>query len=142
MMLADTNVLVYAHRPESDRHEEYRSWLLEMINGPASYAVSDFAVNGLVRVITNKRIYREPTPLDIALTYAERVREQPHARVVGPGPNFWAIFTELCRTSNASGKLVPDAYLAALAIEHGCELITADKDFRRFPGLRSRHPLN
>ncbi len=61
--------------------------------------------------------------------------------MISPGTRFWDIFSRLCRDANARAKLVPDAYLAALAIEHGCEFITAGKDFRRFPGLRLRHPL-
>jgi hypothetical protein len=62
--------------------------------------------------------------------------------VVSPGPQFWGIFTRLCLQAGVRGNLVPDAYLAALAIEHGCEVVTTDKDFTRFPGLRWRHPLN
>jgi uncharacterized protein len=142
MRLVDTNVLIYAHRPESERHREYRDWVRVMIHGPTPYAVSDFAVNGLVRVVTNGRVYLDPTPLDRALSYAEVIRHQRHAVVVNPEQRFWPIFTELCRKAGASGKLIPDAYLAALAIEHGCELISADKDFARFPGLRWRHPLD
>ncbi len=142
MMLADTNVLIYAHRPEAERHPEYRTWLQEMINGPEPYAVSDFALNGMMRVVTNRRIYRDPTPLGHALAHAGRIRNQPHAEVVNPGTEFWEIFAELCRQVDARAKLVPDAYLAALAIEHGCEFITTDKDFARFPGLRWRHPLD
>jgi uncharacterized protein len=61
--------------------------------------------------------------------------------VVSPGLRFWPVFRDLCQNTSASGKLVPDAYLAALAIEHGCEVITTDRDFARFPGLRWRHPL-
>lgn len=142
MQLADTNVLINAHRPEARRHLEYRRWLQEMLAGPEPYAVSDFAVNGMIRVVTNRRIYREPTPIDQALEVADRVRNQPHARVVNPGPQFWPIFTDLCRETGASGKLIPDAYLAALAIEHGCELVSDDRDFGKFPALRWRRPLD
>jgi toxin-antitoxin system PIN domain toxin len=141
MMLADTNVLIYGHRPESERHAEYRAWVTELANGPASYAVSDFALCGLLRIVTDKRIYKDPTPIDRALEYVEVIRHRPHAQVISPGRRFWAIFEDLCRKAEVAGKLLPDAYLAALAIEHGCELITTDRDFARFPGLRWRHPL-
>ncbi len=142
MRLVDTNVLIYAHRRESDRHREYRDWVGAMISGPTPYAVSDFAVNGLVRVVTNRRVYRDPTPLDRALAYADEIRHQPHAVVVNPQERFWPIFMELCRKIGASGNLIPDAYLASLSIEHGCELISTDGDFARFAGLRWRHPLD
>jgi uncharacterized protein len=142
MMLVDTNVMIYAHRLDTDRHLEYRAWMDALIAGPEPYAVSDFALNGVIRIVTDRRIYENATPALIALNYAETIRDQPHAQVIGPGPRFWPIFKDLCQKAGASGKLVPDAYLAALAIEHGCEFVSTDKDFRRFPGLRWRHPLN
>jgi toxin-antitoxin system PIN domain toxin len=142
MLLVDTSVLINAHRPEANRHEEYLAWLQEMINGPQPYAVSDFAIAGMIRIVTNPRIFADPTPTEIALDFAERVRGQPHAIVVAPSARFWGIFTELCREADVRGDLVPDAYLAALAIENACEFVTDDKGFRRFPGLRWRQPLN
>ncbi|MBV9379761.1 MAG: type II toxin-antitoxin system VapC family toxin [Streptosporangiaceae bacterium] len=142
MMLVDTNVMIYAHRRDAERHKEYRDWMRSMINGPEPYAVSDFAVSGMIRVVTNRRVYREDaSTTEEALTYAAEIRNQPHATVVNPGARFWPIFTRLCRQVGAWGKLVPDAYLAALAIEHGCEFVTEDRDFGRFQGLRWRHPL-
>jgi toxin-antitoxin system PIN domain toxin len=137
----DTNVLVNAHRPEADRHEEFRGWLTGIVNSPEPYAVADFALMGMIRIVTNRRIYPDPTPPQIALDFADRVRSQPHAMVVAPGARFWRIFQELCGAVGARGNLVPGAYLAALAIEHGCEFVTVDSDFKKFPGLRSRHPL-
>jgi len=141
VILMDTNVLIYAHRPEADRHAEYRDWLTGVVNGPEPYAVADFALMGMIRIVTNPRVYRDPTPPEIALDFAGQLRGQPHAMVLPPGARFWPIFLNLCGTAGARGNLIPDAYLAALAIEHGCEFITADSGFRKFPGLRSRHPL-
>lgn len=142
MMLVDTNVLINAHRPEAQRHEEYLDWLEDMINGPQPYAVCDFTITGMIRIVTNPRTFRDPTPTEIALDFAERFRSQPHATVVAPGARFWAIFAELCREANVRGDHVPDAYLAALAIENACEFITDDKGFQKFPGLRWRKPLS
>jgi toxin-antitoxin system PIN domain toxin len=143
MRLVDTNVMIYAHRHDAERHEEYRDWLEMMLNGSEPYAVSDFAVMGMIRIVTNPETYREQAAkIDEALAFADEIRNQPHATLVNPGPRFWSIFSGLCQHVGARGNLVPDAYLAALAIEHGCEFITADRDFRRFPGLRWRHPLN
>ena len=143
MMLVDTNVLIYAHRRNSDKHSEYRDWLTGLIQGPEPYAVSDFAVTGMIRVVTDRRIYKEDaSSIEEAVSFATEIRDQPHAMVVSPGNRFWQIFTGLCRSTGAMGKLVPDAFLAALAIEHGCEVVTTDRDFAKFPGLRWRHPLN
>ena len=143
MMLVDTNVMIYAHRPDAERHTEYREWLEAMVNGPEPYAVSDVALSGMIRIVTSPRIYRvDPTPTETALSFADRIRNQPHANVVSPGARFWDIFTGLCRTTGACGDLISDVYLAAVALEEGCEVVSADKDFRRFAGLRWRHPLN
>jgi toxin-antitoxin system PIN domain toxin len=93
-------------------------------------------------VVTDRRIYEEPARLSEALKFAETIRNQPHAVVIDAGPRFWEIFKSICFQADAKGRLIPDAYLAALAIEHGCEFITADRDFAKFAGLRWRHPLN
>lgn len=142
MRLADVNVLVYAHRGELAAHEEYRRWLMDVVNGVETYAVADFVINGFVRLVTNPRVFRTPTPVADALTFADQVRNRPHAVVLHPAGRHWEIFTRLCREAGAKGSLIPDAYLAALAVEHGCELVTADRGFARFPGLRWRHPLD
>ena len=141
MQLVDVNVLVYAHNSNADRHLEYRDWLQNLLAGPEPYAVSDFVLNGVIRIITSRRFFEPPTPTEIALAYADQIRHQAHAHVLAPGGRFWAIFDDLCRKTSATAKLIPDAYLAALAIEHGCEFVTADSDFRRFPGLRVRTAL-
>jgi toxin-antitoxin system PIN domain toxin len=139
--LLDVNVLINAHRRDAERHKEFREFVESVLNGDEAYAVSDFVITGFVRIVTNQKIWRPSTPLDEALRYGETVRNQPHAVVIGPGDRFWGIFTRICRQANVKAKLVPDAYLAALAMEHGCEFVTADRDFARFRGPRWRHPL-
>ncbi|MDA0634910.1 type II toxin-antitoxin system VapC family toxin [Nonomuraea sp. MCN248] len=142
MLLLDINVLVNAFRPEVVEHKRYTAFLEDLINGDSSYAVSDFVVNGFIRIVTNRKVYINPDPLDRALTFAQSYRNQPHAVVVTPEDRHWDIFTRLCRRTGAVGKLAPDAYLAALAIEHGCEFVTCDRDFAKFEGLRWRSPLH
>lgn len=142
MRLLDVNVLINAHRREAERHDEYRTLVASIVDGEEPYAVSDFVITGFVRVSTNPRLFPLSEPLLEALRFADHVRNQPRAVVINPGGRFWGIFTRLCRESGATGKLLPDAYLAALAIEHGCEFLTDDRDFAKFPGLRWRHPLN
>jgi uncharacterized protein len=77
--------------------------------------------------------------MDRALAFCQRLVDWPRASLITPSRRHWDLFTALCRDIN--GPLVADAYIAALAIEHGCELVTTDGDFARFPGLRWRHPL-
>jgi toxin-antitoxin system PIN domain toxin len=142
MRCVDVNILVYAHRPESDRHEQYRSWLDDGRRGPEPLGVSDVVLSGFVRIVTHPRIFREPTPLDGALAFADALRQGPAVLPISAGERHWAIFSQLCRQAGATGNRVPDAYIAALAIEHGATCVTADRGFARFPGLRWEHPLD
>lgn len=141
MLLPDVNVLVYAHRLESPEHARYASWLRALAAGPEPFALSELGASGFVRIVTNPKIWDEPTSTEDALEFIERLRHRSNARLLTHGPASWEAFARLCRAARASGKLVADAYHAALAIEHGCELVTADGDFARFAGLRYRHPL-
>jgi hypothetical protein len=95
-----------------------------------------------VRVTTHPRIFKTPTPITDALAFADTLRDQPNAVVVGPGARHWTIFERLCEAADVRGNLVPDAYLAALAIESGSDWVSTDRDYARFPGLRWRHPLD
>jgi uncharacterized protein len=83
-----------------------------------------------------------PTQLDLALRFTDGLRWRSNARIVRPGDRHWPIFEDLCRRTQARGKLIADAYHAALAVEHGCEWLSFDRDFAEFPGLRWRHPLD
>ena len=140
-MLPDINVLVYAHRQDTDEHRGYRDWLEAVVNAEAAYGLSDLVVSGFLRVVTHPRVFESPTPLADAMTFAGQIRDQPNRVVISPGNNHWRIFTNLCQRVDAKGNLIPDACLPAMAIESGCEWITADRDFGRFPGLKWRHPL-
>ncbi len=141
MILVDVNVLVYAHRTDSPRHREYRGWLERLVNADAAFRLSELVLSGFVRIVTHPRVFDPPTPPAQALGQAEGLRSRPNHVPVRPGARHWGIFTSLCRDSGAKGNLVPDTYLAALAIESGSEWITADRDYARFPGLRWSHPL-
>jgi uncharacterized protein len=99
-------------------------------------------LSGFVRIVTHPRIWSPAAPAEEAFGFVEAIVEQPNCLSVAPGPRHWAVFERLCRSVGARGNLVPDAYLAALAIESGCEWITTDRDYARFPGLRWRHPLD
>ena len=141
MILPDLNVLVYAHRRDSARHDEYRAWLEAAIVGPAPYGLSDLVLAGFIRVVTHPRVFRDPTPLADALSFVRAIRDRPGHVPVVPGARHWSIFLDLCAQARVRGNFVPDAYFAALAIESGAEWITTDGDFARFPGLKTRHPM-
>lgn len=141
MILVDVNVLVYAHRADSDDHEAYRLWLEELVSSDQAYGISELVLSGFLRIVTHPRVFRTPTLLATALRFADELRTQPNCVLAAPGPRHWEIFTRLCKAAAVRGNLFPDAYLAALAIETGSEWITTDRDYTRFPGLKWRHPL-
>lgn len=141
MILCDVNVLVYAFRADAPRHADYRAWLLERLSGDESVAVSELVLSGFVRVVTHPRVFLAPSPLAEAFAFADALRSHPSRVPVAPGERHWELFRRLCDSGAAKGNLVPDAYFAALALEAGCEWITTDRDYARFPGLRWRHPL-
>jgi hypothetical protein len=142
MLLPDVNVLVYAHREDStDEHPAYARWLTHLATGDEPFALSTLALVGVVRIVTNPRIFQRPSTLDEVCAFLAELTARPNARVLTPGPHHLKIFEDLCRSAHAHGKLAADAQHAAVAIEHGCTFVTTDSDFDRFPGLRWRHPL-
>jgi uncharacterized protein len=140
VVLPDVNVLVYAHREDAAHHAACRGWLEGVVNGDESYGLSELVLSGFVRVATHPKVFTRPSALAEALEFTEQLRGRPNCVHVAPGRRHWDIFRALCVAAGAKGNLVPDAYLAAMAIESGCEWITTDRDFSRFKGLRWRHP--
>jgi uncharacterized protein len=141
LILPDVNVLIYAFRVDSADHSKYRSWLSEVVNGVAAYGVAPQVLASLIRICTHPRIYKQPSSTDEVLAFCSVLLEAPNATLISPQDRHWSIFQSLCTRSKATGNLVPDAWLAALAIEAGCEWVTTDGDFARFEGLSWRHPF-
>lgn len=142
MLLPDVNVLIYAHVEDSTPdHTEYARWVTGLATGPEPFALSVLVLSGFVRVVTNPRVFSPSSTLDQSFAFVKSLVERPTARIVSPGPDHLDIFERLCRESGAAGKLVADAQHAAVAVEHGCTLVSTDADFSRFPGLRWQHPL-
>ena len=141
MILPDVNVLVYAFKSGVKEHSDYRSWMVDALQGPHPLGLSELVLSGVMRVVTHPRVFDVPSSPEEALGYVEALRSAPTSIVISPGPRHWTIFADLVQASRPRGGLVSDAYHAALAIEHGCEWVTTDRDFARFPGLQWRHPL-
>lgn len=142
MIACDVNVLVHAHNTDEPRHEAYRGWLQEAVNGPEPFGLPSMVSSGFLRVVTHPRVLARPLAPSAALDLIEALRAGPAVVPMEPGARHWTVFADLCRAVSARGNTVPDAYLAALAIEHGCAWRSADRGFARFPGLRYRHPLD
>ena len=141
MILCDVNVLLHAHKEGSPAHAELRPWLIGALGDDVPFGVSDLVLSAVVRIATNRRVFDPPSTLAEALAFADALRGSENAVPVQPGRRHWDLFGDLCRRTGASGNLVPDVYLAALAIEHDCEWISTDRGFARFPRLRWRNPL-
>jgi toxin-antitoxin system PIN domain toxin len=142
MLIVDVNVLVHAFREDIDEHKKYRTWLESTLLGTEPVGISELVLSGVLRLVTNHRVFRVPTMPVKALAFCEAVRYAPAAVPVRPGPRHWDIFAALCRTVDARGNLVPDAYHAALALEHDATWVSSDRDFAKFPGLRWTLPFS
>ncbi len=141
MILPDVNVILYAFRADSPRHDDYRKWLTEVVNGPSTYGMSPQVLGSLIRISTHPRIFARPSRSRDAFSFCSALLEPPHCMRVEPGERHWFIFEELCKNSAATGNLAQDAWFAALAIESGCEWITTDRDYSRFAGLTWQPPF-
>ncbi len=142
MRCIDVNVLVNAHRPEAPEHEVARSWLESARVAPESLGVAGAVASGFLRVVTHARVFREPTPVPVALDFVAAVFDSPSVVRTEPGDRHWEIFVDLCGSLGLRGNDIPDAYLAALALEHGATWVTADRGFGRFPDLRVEYPAS
>jgi uncharacterized protein len=136
MILPDVNVLVYAFRQDMPQHSLCHDWLGGIVAADASFGVSPLSLSAVARITTDPRIYITPSTLAEVFRYCAYLLAQPHCQVVGPGERHWGIFERLCIDTDTCGRRVTDAWYAALAIEWGCEWITLDRDFARFPGLK------
>ena len=135
MILPDVNVLIYAFRQDVPEHALCRTWLEREIAGDAPFGISPLTLAAVVRITTHTR-NAGASSLAEAFVFCDYLLGQPNCQVVAPGARHWEIFQRLCLETNTRGAMATDAWYAALAIEWGCEWITFDRDFARFPGLK------
>jgi toxin-antitoxin system PIN domain toxin len=140
MVLPDVNVLIYAFRQDVSQHAVCRAWLDRTILGDARFGVSPLVLTAVVRITTQLRSFQVPSALDDAFGFCDDILGQPHCQIVEPRERHWDIFKRLCIETDTRGRRVADAWYAALAIEWGCEWVTMDRDFARFPGLKWSAP--
>jgi uncharacterized protein len=141
MILPDVNVLIYAYRSDSPYYSLCKSWLEKATGGDASFALSRLSLSAVVRILTNRRAFARPDEPRDAFHYCDALLARPNCIIVEPGERHWSIFERLCTEADVRGPRVTDAYFAALAIEWGCEWITLDRDYARFPGLKWSTPV-
>ncbi len=145
MLLLDVNVLIGAFRPEANRHQELLQWLTHVAQSGEEFMIPDVVLSAVIRITTNPAIYRSangPSPMPEVLRFCAGLRSRPAFRTFLPGRDHWELFERFCALPGIVGNHVSDAYLAAAALEQDAELVTLDRGFARFPGVRFRHPLD
>ena len=141
MKLFDVNVLVNAYRGDADHHEPCKAAIEDAASSQAAFGLTPIVLSGFLRIVTHRRVFTSPTSIADANRFVEVLQAMPQAVTIRPGPRHWDIFTALCLEARAAGDLIPNAFLAAIALEAGCEIVTTDRDFARFPGLSWSDPL-
>ena len=141
MKLLDLNVLLYAVNRDSPQHKRAKAWLEKLFAGDETIGLPWVVILGFLRITTSRRIFPEPLNIAGATAVVDDWIDHPLVVSVYPGAEHWSILRSLLAESGAAGNLTTDAHLAALAIEHGCELVSTDADFGRFRGLRWTNPL-
>jgi uncharacterized protein len=141
-MLLDANLLLYAVHKGAARHEAARAWLTEQLNGSRRVGIPWSSVGAFLRIATHPRAFPRPLTAATAWELVHDWLSAPVAWVPQPGPEHSRILGHLVIEHDVRGNLVPDAMLAALAIEHGLTLHSTDTDFARFGGLRWTNPLD
>jgi len=140
VILPDVNVLIYAFRSDAVEHTLSRNWLVATMSSGARFGLSPLTLNAVARITSNVRTFKTPSALDDIFRFCDFLLAQPNCQVVEPGARHWTIFKDLCFASGTTGPRITDAWFAALAIEWGCEWVTFDRDYARFPGLKWRTP--
>ena len=142
MIAADTNILVYAHRADSEWHAQARSSIESLAQGRASWGLPWPCIHEFLAIVSHPRIYDPPSTVAQALAQIDAWLESPVAEVLAETHQHWSVLKELLRNGRVKGSMVHDARVAAMCIAHGVtEFWTADRDFSRFPALNTRNPL-
>lgn len=137
MLLPDVNVVLAAFRPDHVHHAPAREFLDSARRGSEPVGLSVLVLSAVTRLATNPRVFARPDPIDAVLDYLDILLDEP-AQIVSESDRHWQRFSGLCRNLQLRGNLVPDAHLAAIALEQRAELITFDRGFARYPRLRWR----
>jgi hypothetical protein len=139
VILCDVGVLLHAMIERAAHHDVCHQALERLRRSPQEMALSELLLAAVVRIGTNPRVFQPCPTVDEVFAFVDALRSSAEARRISPGPRHWTIFRDLVLGSGIHGSDTTDAYLAALALEHGCEWWTTDGGFDRFPGLRWRN---
>jgi len=141
MILPDVNLLVYAYNEAAPQHAQAREWWEDLMTRQAPVGLAWAVVFGFIRLVTHPSVLVDPLPPELALDVVDEWFVGENVTVLEPGPRHLLITRDLFAATGVAASLTTDTHLAALAIEHGVELHSNDRDFERFPGLRRFNPL-
>jgi toxin-antitoxin system PIN domain toxin len=141
MILVDANILIYAIDRSAPHHARARRWLEATLSGDTRVGLPWIVILAFLRLTTRSGVVRNPLLPDQALAFIDAWLQQPYVTAVGPGERHWPIVSSLLRASGTAGNLTSDAHVAALALEHGATVVSADSDFARFAGVTHLNPL-
>ena len=143
MIAVDANILVYSHREDSAFHKPALATIISLAESDALWAIPWPAIHEFLAIVTHPRIYTPSTPMEDALLQVESWIACPSLSLIGEsGQIYFQYLAQLLKASRATGARVHDARIAAICLSHGVdELLSADRDFSRFPGLKIRNPL-
>ncbi len=141
MILPDLNLLIYAYNRGSAAHPQAQAWWEAALSNPRPVGLCWTVMLGFIRLSTQRGIFREPLTAAVACDEVRTWLAQPQVVILEPGRRHATILFDLLKRLGAAGNLTTDAHLAALAIEHQCELFSTDSDFTSFPGLHWTNPL-
>ena len=142
MIVPDVNLVVYAYNRDARDHARARAWWEGLLGGSEPVGLPWAVVLGFIRIMTHPAVLVSPLEPRRAVTHARSWLEQPNVEVLDPGPRHLELLERLLGDLGVAGNLTTDAHLAAIAIEHQCELHSNDADFGRFSGLRWRNPIS
>ena len=141
MILIDANLLIYAVNSDAPRHPPAREWLDRALSGSVPVGLPWICLLAFLRIVTHSRVFSRPMQPDTAIDIVGEWLEQPIVDAVYPGDGHWPILRNLLRTTGTGGNLTTDTHIAAMAIERGATVCSADHDFKRFPGVHHVNPL-
>lgn len=141
MLLIDANLLIHAYQTNSPHHERARPWLERVLSGDEPVLISLTTLLAFMRIMTDRNLHGQPMDVPTAHRHVSAWLARPNVSVAEPTPAHWPTLLSVATESQARGPILMDAHLAALAVEHGATVCTADRDFRRFKGVRVVDPL-
>jgi len=142
MIMPDANLLIYAVNHDAPHHRQARIWLEQVLSSSEAVGMAWIVLLAFIRITTHPRVLEHPLKVEQALDYVEGWLGQPYVRPATPGEKHWLIMSRLLRASGSAGNLTSDAHLAAIALERGGIIHSADHDFKRFRGLECINPLS